>query len=401
MFKDYGEFTGIEFIHGNSKRGEEAYFEDIVDRGTRGGSGRNKTNIDLIIVADQLLTGYDSRYLNTLYVDRNLKLQGLIQAYSRTNRVYGREKEFGSIVNFQYPKITEDKVKQALKLYGSGGKSSRAIVEPYDTAVEKFSMKVENMINILQDPTKWEELAADIEKKDMFNKFFIDANEKLMRVMQYYEYEWNDGRFKLDEHSWMKYVGAYKNLNMGNDMEDLEEGEAIPLIGRTKLSGTQVIDADYILNLIGSKAKSVEGVQIVDTETLRIIYEEIQELSNMGEDNQARLLTEFLEEELIPGHISSDIDQAFNTWKESRVRNEVEIFADDWGIDKDILFESYKQYSLVKKEYIPYVDDISKSISYAKAKNKEAGSQLKHSMFLMKGRLADWLEEMKNKYKDL
>src|SRR5699024_5667583 len=137
MFKDYGQFTGTEFITGDRKRGEEAYFEDIVARASRGGSGRNNNNIDLIIVADQLLTGYDSKFLNTLYVDRYLRLQHLIQAYSRTNRVYGKSKEFGTIINFQYPKTTEERVNTALKLYGSGGTSSRAIVEHYETAVEK------------------------------------------------------------------------------------------------------------------------------------------------------------------------------------------------------------------------------------------------------------------------
>ena len=139
MFKDYASFTGIEFVAGDQKHGEDAYFEDVVERATRGGSGRNRKNIDLVIVADQLLTGYDSKRLNTLYVDRSLELQGLIQAYSRTNRVYGSNKEFGTIINFQYPRITEEMVDVALRLYGSGGTSSKAIVDTYATAVESLN----------------------------------------------------------------------------------------------------------------------------------------------------------------------------------------------------------------------------------------------------------------------
>lgn len=80
-----------------------------MERAARGGSGGNEKNIDLVIVADQLLTGYDSKRLNTLYVDRSLELQDLIQAYSRTNRVFGKDKEFGTIVNFQYPRLTKQK----------------------------------------------------------------------------------------------------------------------------------------------------------------------------------------------------------------------------------------------------------------------------------------------------
>jgi type I restriction enzyme R subunit len=110
IFEDYEAFTGIKFIVGDKKTGEDAYFEDIIERTTRGGSGINPKNIDIVIVADQLLTGYDSKRLNTLYVDRHLELQSLIQAYSRTNRVFGSTKEFGTVINFQYPRITEDTV---------------------------------------------------------------------------------------------------------------------------------------------------------------------------------------------------------------------------------------------------------------------------------------------------
>ena len=400
MFKDYGEFTGIEFLYGQSKQGERAYFEDIVDRGTRGGSGRNKTNIDLIIVADQLLTGYDSKYLNTLYVDRDLKLQGLIQAYSRTNRIFGREKEFGSIINFQYPKITEERVNLALKLYGSGGKSSRAIVESYDTAVEKFSINVLDMVGILEDPTSWEELNLDEERRILFIKSFREASQQLRRVSQYYQYKWKDESFNIDEHTWLNYVGAYKNLTFREGGDD-EETSIVPLVGRTKLSGTQVIDADYILSLIGSQVKSKKGRQTVDSESLRIIYEKIQELSNMGEDEEAKLLREFVEEKLVTEKLSSDIDfdRAFNDWKEDRVSKEIEIFAEDWGIDYSILLDSYRQFSLAKKDIIPYVDEISKSLDYKNAKNKEARNQLEHTMILMRKALPNWLVDMKKKYK--
>src|SRR5699024_2607044 len=305
-FKDYASFTGIEFVSGDKKHGEDAYYEDVVERATRGGSGRNPKNIDLVIVADQLLTGYDSKFINTLYVDRSLELQGLIQAYSRTNRVYGSNKEFGSIINFQYPRITEETVNQALTLYGSGGKSSRAIVEPYDTAVQKLAIKVSEMIPTLPDPTSWQDIERDEEKKEAFILAYKDTIEQLNQVEQYYEFKWDERAFGIDEHTWLRYVGAYRNLTW-------EPGDPEPitsptvLVGKTKLAGTQVIDASHILNLIGSKTTSSNGKQTVDTETLRIIYQQIEELSHMGDHEQAQLLKQFVMEELEPGHISSDI----------------------------------------------------------------------------------------------
>lgn len=399
MFKDYAEFTGIEFISGDRRRGEEAYFEDIVSRGTRGGSGRNKKNIDLIIVADQLLTGYDSKFLNTLYIDRDLKLQSLIQAYSRTNRIYGKNKEFGSIINFQYPKITEERVNIALKLYGSGGKSSRAIVEDYKTAVEKFYLKTIEMMKALEDPTKWQELQTNSGAEELFILCFRDANDQLRLVMQYYEYKWDDEGFGIDEHTWLKYVGAYKNLiPLGGD--STEDPPVIPLVGKTRLSGTQVIDANHILSLIGSKVKTDKGVQTVDRETLRLIYEEIQELSDMGEDEQAKLLKEFVESELVPGNLSSDLsfDESFDKWKQGIVEREIKKFSQYWGIDESLLSKSVDNFSIVRDGGVPYIDELSESVDFNIATNQEAGNELEHRMNLLNKALPEWIIEIKKKY---
>lgn len=392
MFKDYGEFTGIEFRVEDG----DSYFKDLVVRSTRGGSGRNPRNIDLIIVADQLLTGYDSRYVNTLYVDRPLELQGLIQAYSRTNRVQGPMKEFGTIINYKYPAITEEQVNSALTLYGSGGTSSLAIVEHYEVAVHKFKEAVEWMEEVLPDPTNWADLETNNEQMENFVESFTQANHQLNTVQQYYEYEWNDAEFGIDEHRWMKYIGAYKNLKPEED--DTEILPVQPLVGRAKLSGTQVIDADHILGLIGDRVSSKDGIQTVDTETLRIIHQQIQELSDMGEDDQAKLLKEFVNTELVTGNLSSDsrFDDLFDEWKENKVQREINEFAKDWGLDANILAESVKEYSLNKKEVIPYIEDIQRSIKYQEAREPEA-NPLIHTIHLVET-LPEYMVEIKKKY---
>lgn len=398
MFKDYSEFTGIEFIAGDKKQGEDAYFEDIVERTTRGGSGRNKKNIDLVIVADQLLTGYDSKRLNTLYVDRTLELQGLIQAYSRTNRVFNQSKEFGSIVNFQYPRITEKTVNTALELYGSGGKSSPAIVDLYVTAVKKLKIKINEMIPTLPDPTAWAALKNNEKEKEAFILAFKDAAEQLNLVMQYYEFVWDDNAFGIDEHTWMKYVGAYKNLI---HMPGTPPPPMIirPLVGKTKLAGTQVIDAAHILSLIGSKVESVDGIQTVDEETLRIIHEQIQELSNMGEDEQAILLKEFVDKELVLGNLSSSLnfDESFEAWKKSKQMASVYNFAKEWGLDARLLSESLFSYNYSQPEIVPYIDELIDSVDFDKAQNQTAKNRLKH-IITVTNKLPEFIAEIKQKY---
>lgn len=397
MFKDYAEFTGIEFIAGDKKHGEDAYFEDVVERATRGGSGRNPKNIDLVIVANQLLTGYDSKRLNTLYVDRSLELQDLIQAYSRTNRVFGSNKEFGTIINFQFPRLTEETVNTALELYGSGGKSSKAIVDTYDTAVKKLEIKVSEMIPTLPDPTEWKTIKDD-EKKEAYILAFKDAAEQLNLVEQYYEFKWEDTVFGIDEHTWLQYVGAYKNLTWKpGTPPPLTPARA--LVGKIKLAGTQVIDAAHILKLIGSKVSSIGGVQAVDGETLRIIYEQILELSNMGDYEQAQLLKEFVDTELVPGKLSSSVnfDGAFEVWKADKLINAVYDFANEWGLDSELLNESVNSYSTSQPDVVPYINDLVSSLDLSKATNQSAGNLLRHNMTLT-SKLPQWIVEIKQKY---
>lgn len=393
MFKDYSNYTGIEFIAGDKKRGENAYFVDIIERAPRGGSGRNPKNIDLIIVADQLLTGYDSKRLNTLYVDRSLELQGLIQAYSRTNRVFGSSKEFGTIVNFQYPSLTEEIVNKALELYGSGGKSSRAIVDTYSTAVQKLELAISEVVLTLPNPTEWQMLKENKKAKEKFLNAFKKAYEQFNLVQQYYEYKWDEHTFGMTEHMWMKYVGAYKNLinKPGTPPKDFI---IVPLVGKTKLARTQVINAAHILGLIGSKVRTVDGIQTVDTETLRIIYEQIQELSDMGEDKQAKLLKEFVETELVQGKLSGniDFDHSFEKWKDAKIQTEICEFAKAWGLNHKILASSMEEFLTSRSDVIPFIDELINCVDSSNVENR-----LKHIMQLNK-QLPIWMAGVKQKY---
>lgn len=398
MFKDYSEFTGIEFVAGDKKHGEQAYFEDLVERATRGGSGRNPKNIDLVIVADQLLTGYDSKRLNTLYVDRKLELQSLIQAYSRTNRVFGASKEFGTIINFQYPKITEEGVNEALKLYGSGGKSSKVIVDQYDIAVSKLKPLLSDMVFTLPEPSEWASIKDREEEKQLFKEAFLKASEQMNIVQQYYEYQWSDDDFGMTEHTWLKYIGAYKNL-FSKDTQIPDPPIIRVLQGRTKLSNTQVIDAGHILNLIGNKVITTGKVQTVDAEVLRLIYEKIQQLSDNGEAEAAALIREFVEKELITGHIPSEIDfdVAFKNWKKEKLKLEVQQFSEIWGIQNlEIMIKSIYSYTENQSGTIPYIDEINQSVDFESALNKENENRLNHIIKLME-ELPKWIKSIQSR----
>ncbi|MGI6158152.1 MAG: type I restriction endonuclease subunit R, EcoR124 family [Saccharofermentanales bacterium] len=400
MFDDYEKFTGIHFTVGDQRRGEDAYFEDLVSRSTLGGSGRNQRNIDLIIVADQLLTGYDSKWLNTLYVDRQLQLHTLIQAYSRTNRVLDSSKEFGTIINFQFPAITKEKVEQALRLYGSGGSSSRAIVAPYRTEIAKFGQYMDELRRILPDPTRWAHIRHDKEKIENFLNQLRLTSEKMNRIQQYYEFDWSDIEIYVTKHTWLYYVGAGRNL--ATEDEGTTVAPLPPLfIGRTKLSNTDVIDAAHILRLIGRKVQPKGKVLGLDDESLRIIHEEIQELSNMGDDGEARLIKEFVDTELVTGKVvlGKNFDELYNDWKRTKRQKEIDSFAKKWGVDEKLLHKSWESYSLTQPNDIPYIQELTRSTDLGKAEYKAGEDKLSHTLAL-NNELATWLAETHAKYGD-
>lgn len=399
MFNDYASFTGITFDAGDKKHGEKAYFEDLTERAKRGGSGRNPKNIDIVIVADQLLTGYDAKRLNTLYVDRQLELQGLIQAYSRTNRVFGSQKEFGTIINFQFPRITEASVTKALELYGSGGNSSRVIVEEYQSASNKLKPLVIKLQGVLNDPTNWAILKEDDEEKEAFKEAFLETLHQISTLEQYYEYHWDDDLFGLTEHSWFQYIGAFKNLFKPTTGVEPRTIDIIDLVGKTKIQGSQVIDAQHILSLLGSRASVENGVHVIDSESLRLIYEKIQELSNAGENEKALQLRAFVDEYLLEHKLSSDVDfdTAFLNWQQAKQHKEVEQFSSEWGIDTKILEGSLRAYNLRQPDVIPYLYEIVQSSDADKATNEYKGSKLLLNINLT-DELPKWMIRIKTKY---
>lgn len=393
LFKSYEEFTEQHFAYGDKKRGEKEYFNDLISRAKRGGSKFNSKNIDLVIVADQLLTGYDSKFINTLYVDKNLELQGLVQAYSRTNRLYGPEKEFGTIVNFMWPAITEEKVKTALILYGSGDENtpSSAIVDTYDVAVRKLNEKIHDMFAALKNPSDWILLKNNNEGREIFNKAYRATSAQFNKVKQYYEFCWNSSLFGIDEDTWLKYIGAYRNLN---DDIDIQPDIIRDLKGKTKIEGHAEITSQYILSLIGNKRIEKEKSAVIDGESLRLILEKIQELSDLGHASQADMLRQFLNE--IQSNVwllGTDPEKSYIDWKDSKLKEDINVFSNEWGVDKELLYKSFLSYDPRSPDVIQRIDEIVDSI------HKETDNPLKLRIDLMQ-KLPDWMKFLKRKYSD-
>lgn len=143
-------------------------------------------------------------------------------------------------------------------------KSSHAIVDHYDIAVSKLNLLLGDLVLTLPEPSEWADIKDDEDKKEEFKQAFFAASDQMNLVQQYYEYQWNDEIFGMTEHTWLQYIGAYKNLfprQIGPD----EPSIIRQLQGKTKLTNIQVIDAAHILSLIGAKV----GLRMVFRQSMK------------------------------------------------------------------------------------------------------------------------------------
>ena len=171
-----------------------------------------KEQLDLLIVVDQMLTGFDSKWINTLYLDKLLEYERVIQAFSRTNRLFGPEKPFGTIRYYRYPNTQRKNVEDAVKLY-SGDR-------PFGLFVDKLKDNLRNLNNTYKDIQQlfinadipdFSHLPEEIPVKQKFAKLFKQMNEYIEAA-------------ELQGFTWDKQSYVIEPETGGED-EELEEGE--------------------------------------------------------------------------------------------------------------------------------------------------------------------------------
>ncbi|PGE91772.1 type I restriction endonuclease subunit R [Bacillus toyonensis] len=209
--------------------------------------------LDIIIVVDRLLTGFDAPCLSTLFIDRPaMKPHDLIQAFSRTNRLFAKAKKYGQIVTFQTPAIFEEKVKQALVLYSNGGENE-VTAPTWEEAHDAFLTALEELREVASIP---ESIDVDGMEKAQLQKFAkaYQALDRAFANIQVYT-EYNDAQLgttypiQLDEieeyHG--KYVNALEKLR--KEKEDVDDID-INIEYELESVKTEEINYEYILQLI-------------------------------------------------------------------------------------------------------------------------------------------------------
>lgn len=305
---DYNSFFQTNFtIDGN---GFENYYKDLSSR------VRNK-EVDLLIVVGMFLTGFDAPTMNTLFVDKNLRYHGLIQAFSRTNRILNKMKAFGNIVCFRN---LEKATKDAIKLFGDENSINVIIERSYDEYINGFTDEdtgvvfkgykelCEEIIEKFPDPT---EIKLDKDKKE-FVKLFGEILKRENILRNYDEFSSFEKiiseRLKQDMKSvyiWIKDESTSPKppiIDPDGPIIDFSDVEF-----HIDLLKTEEVNLDYILALILEKAKE----QGTNNETLK---EEIRRLirSSLGTRAKEELIIEFINRtDLTKFDKNEDILEAF------------------------------------------------------------------------------------------
>ena len=320
--EDYNKMFNTNF----STHNFDGYFRDICKR-------IKNTDIDIVIVVNMLLTGFDAKRLNTLYVDKNLKHHDLIQAFSRTNRVETDTKPHGNIVCYRTSKQTVD---EAVKLFSQTDKVDTVIMAPYEVYLEKYIKAVDNLLLLAPNIESIQDLEQEGNEENLkkFILAFREVAKILVSLKTFNEFDMNNELIPMDSQMFedykSKYYEIYRKLVTAKEKSSILSDISFSL----ELIQTDKINVSYILNLI-------RNVDLTNEEQKRKDIKDIEsKLTNVTDDElflKLDLIKRFLANVLPVLKPEDSIDDALNNHMNKERQEEIENFAKDNEINLEVL----------------------------------------------------------------
>ncbi len=266
--------------------------------------------IDILLVVNMFLTGFDSQTLNTMYVDKNLKYHGLIQAYSRTNRILNEQKSQGNIIVFRNLKNATD---QAITLFSNKEAIDVIIMKPYEDYVKKFNEGFVELIKITPTVNSVNDLKSEDDELE-----FIKAFRELMRIKNiltaFADFKWEDLAMaeQLFEDYKSKYLDLYDKVKSNHQKEKVSILEDVDF--ELELIHRDEINVNYIIQLlIKLKASVQKDVTKTEKEIFNLLNSDAQLRS------KRELIEKFIQENLPVLEDTDDIPEAFDKfWSEEQ-----------------------------------------------------------------------------------
>ena len=351
--QDYNAMFGTHFNLATLS----SYNSDLNDRLARKKErfAFREEQLDLVIVVDRLLTGFDAPCLSSLFMDRQpMKPQHIIQAFSRTNRLFDEGKKFGQIVTFQTPDRFKEKVDEALSLYSNGGESS-VLAPEWPEEKAKFLEKTQALLAISPTPEQAPDLdtATEAELK-RFAKAFQEFDKLFSSIQVYADYDEESilEEIGLSLEDIENFVGQYQNVieELRGRRDENPEGEETPFDIEYELESihTDEINYHYILSLIQTLIESkeqnitskernlvnnyIEDLNKSNPKLSGIISQLWQEVQADTEEYQGQSVSHKLDE-MIEKTTQEKIHKVANYWKIGQ--EELQFVVDNFRVGRD------------------------------------------------------------------
>ena len=330
---DYNEMFGTSF---NLETFNE-YRKDVSNRMKQ----KNLPQIDLLLVVDMFLTGFDSKATNTLIMDRNLSWHTLLQAYSRTNRVSNITKAFGQIVTYRNIKRQQD---EALKLYSGDGEIEAFLERSYDHTVLEYADAVDKVRDIAPTGNDAGDLVDEVSQHE-FILAFRKVSGVLAKLKTFSRFAWEDINNILDEAEYNVYKSWYLEF-YEQVKKDKKAGRVTPLGDidfNIELVRTDRINVIYIINLLKDALKNDPEKRQA---AIDLILAEMDKSDNENLRQKRGMLRAFIEERFFKLKPDTNIEKEYEDFESKLMTKDVKAFARKSKLPENIIHEILVDYMM-------------------------------------------------------
>ena len=340
----------------------QAYFKDLSKK-------IKNAEVDIVLVVNMFLTGFDSKPLNTLYVDRNLNYHGLVQAFSRTNRIFDDTKPYGNIVCYRNLKKNTD---EAICLFSQTENTDVVLMESYDHYLELFKARLDELYKVAPTIDYVDSIQSEEEKKN-FILAFRELSKQLIKLKTFTDFEFDEKAIGISHQEYEDYKSKYFRIyDEFKKTAGEKESILLNIDFAIELMAVDKINVDYIMNLI-------RDIDFSDEEKRKADIEKIKRLLDSADNENLRLKADliraFLDEVVPKANKDSSMDDLFNEFVEEKRVEEITKFSEEVEVER----EKVKDY-ITEYEYSGTIDsaEIKDVIKGCLLKKKKLSEKIKH-----------------------
>ena len=339
---DYNKIFGTKYSTKDSKSFYN-YYNEIAKR-------VKQREIDILLVVNMFLTGFDSKFLNTLYVDKNLRHHGLIQAYSRTNRIINKKKSHGNIVSFRNLKKRTD---DAIALFSNKEANEIILMKPYHECIDDFKEALENLLKIAPSLQSIDSFESEDDVAE-----FVRAFRELMRAKNsltcFADFSFDDLEFS--EQEFEDYKSKYLDIYETTKTTKVKDSILDDVDFEIELLRRDLINVSYILNLLRNLSK-------LDASSVKKKRKQITDLieGDLNLRSKKELIEKFIDENLPDIEDDDDIEEEFDGFMNKEKLVAFNKLCLDENLDKEKMQSVFDEY-VFAGQLVNLNDKVDKSL---------------------------------------